>query len=175
MRDYLAPSFCKLSLNTLFEMSSTPPAEQSLLSSRHIQPTRVPLKDASTSLWGSKGEAYQAWDPKPYQANWNIWKPKPRRTVFLFPNDLIKMVRKTVCKNKEGNRVKPCVTALMPAWRGPILRDQRGRYGCAAWPECGEAARYWRNSSWAVGAPSRQPLTKAGLSKALLALSRRSW
>lgn len=47
------------------------------------------------------GESYQAWDPKPYQASWSIWKPKPRRTVFLFPSELINLLRKTVCKGKK--------------------------------------------------------------------------
>lgn len=38
----------------------------------------------------------QGCEPKPYQASWRIWKPRPSRMVFLFPMDRIRMPNTTV-------------------------------------------------------------------------------
>lgn len=43
-------------------------------------------------------ETHQGWEPKPYQASCRIWKPRPRRIVFLFPMDLIRIPNTTVCR-----------------------------------------------------------------------------
>lgn len=45
-------------------------------------------------------------DPKPYQASWRIWKPKPNRTVFLVPRVLISRVRKRVCGQRGDENLQ---------------------------------------------------------------------
>lgn len=47
--------------------------------------------------WRVKGTD-QGWEPKPYQANWRIWNPRPSRIVFLFPMERIRIPRTTVLR-----------------------------------------------------------------------------
>lgn len=49
------------------------------------------------------GATDQCWEPKPYHASWRIWKPRPRRIVFLFPMERIRIPNTRVCETHTGH------------------------------------------------------------------------